>query len=427
MSNLEGKGASDGRRLSRRQILKLGVGVVAGAIGIEATRELCLWDQLRQLLHRNGELVNARRTFLDILNSQPDEGTLEGRIFNHGNIIDLDSEQQAIINRSHGKITDLAIDVLVVGDSNCFESGLKNDHGGPDNQPSSFAQIAQAAIAPSLSSLNIKQMRTFTYAIPGAPSGEGFPQDGILGPMQMGSTSFKENLENGSQLKEVVWVGTGDDWRELVANAPQLISVFSTVLGAENASDTDLRNLLGLKDSLDAIGSQYGKNLQRAVEQVADVNTIRINQGLPGVKFIPVHPLSLLHAHRIPFKTLDGDDSKFKGLEKYVKKVSSDPKDARYYLDLDNIPYGQQIAYLITVAMYRQLETILPQLSQRYPDLDIVPLEFMGLEQTPNFYSIDGHPGQAGIKYLAQALLNISSRGSASENEKPLGSFVTHI
>lgn len=416
----------DRRRFVRDAVLISGIASVSGIAITVATHLKELGEVWAAFQNRdNLQAANeAKDRLMKVIDSYPNEDALEAATFNRGAKIDLRQEQNSKGNHA------LDLDVIVVGDSDTYLYGTKDDHAKPPtSQPHSFAQIAVDALdANETQKLGVNNINVYTYAVPGAPSGNGFWQEGrkygILSEEQLFNEDALNRLRNGDQLKEFVYVATGDDFREVVSDAAQLASVFSSLEDWGKITKDQVNQLSGLIEKARSISEQYGKNVATAAAIVGEINKERIAAGKPGIKFTVAHPWSLRYQDRIPFKALSGDN-KLKGLQGFIEQDTTDPNETdRYFLNIDKIPNGHKIAYVPTAEMRMQLNTVLPHIAAAYPDLEIVPLEWMGLNKQENFYAMsvdgkvdpkgDGHPGPlGGIQSLGQAWLDLHL---ASEN-----------
>lgn len=398
-----------------------GTFLAGSAIGFGTLALAATHPELVDLLlhHPDADVINGARELLTILDSQPSENELRAGIVNRGAKIDLAAERQKVIKNTNGQKNTLRVRTIGIGDSNFYTNGIKNDgthnHPDPQNQPHSFIQVGRNTITPHLQAVGVSSWDSYTFAVPGAPSGDGYPKDkrkyGLMGTEQFYNKDFLDLLEGQEGDEDIVNVvtisATGDDWRLLIKNALTFAHFFSELQHIEHATQADVDKFKDLLAQSAVIAQNYGDHVQECLTKIADINKRRREKGLLDIKVVIAHPFSMLGTDHIPFRTLAGDDDTIRDMGDILVKVNpNDPHDDRHYIDLTKINYGQQIAYLLTVAMYQQLSKRM-QFIKDTTDLEMIPLEWMGLERISDFFFIDGHPGADGTPMQAALFLNL--------------------
>ncbi len=418
------------RKRTRREALEDIAGMSAMALVATTGIEILThpeWMEALKIAITNPEVIPAAKELLHIIEDQPSPEDLRSKIVHRGQKIDLETERQKVITRTHGQIQTIKVRINGLGDSNFYKFGTMHDGSPPDpqDQPHSFTQVGGDTVRPHLEQFGIEEWETDTYAVPGAPSGDGYPQErrkyGLLSIEQFNNPLFQKSLKEektSNTLDVLVISATGDDWRALMENALALANFYSKLENIKKATKKDVEQFKELLAQSNVIAKKYGENLEKCLQQTALINREREAKGLLGVKVILAHPFNMLGVKHIPFRTLAGDDDTAKNLGDILKKVSDDPKDDRHYLDIGNIPYGNKIAYMLTVSMYQQLASSMKKIEDMYPDLQTFPLEWMGLEEVADFFFLDGHPGEKGTPIQAALFLSLFSALHSVTGEK---------
>lgn len=406
--------------------------VIGLAVALGATDYLLTHPEILDLLihHPDGDVLSEGAGLLETVTHQPSEEILRGGIINRGKKIDLEKARQQLIQNTNGRKDKLRVRAITIGDSNIYTEGTMHDGengqmADPKDQPHSFVQVAGGMVEEHLDDVGVSSLETATFAVPGAPSGDGYPQEkrkyGILSTEQFyrkecqdllrkGLGSEKERVEEEDVLNVLTISATGDDWRLLMENALAFASFFSKLDNIKKATKSDIAEFKALLAESDQIGIAYGTHIASVLTQIAEINRMRHDKGLLDIKVVIAHPVSMHGVDQIPFRTLAQDDDTLKGFSDILVKVNPDnPNDDRHYINVEKVLYGHDIAYLLTVAIYSQLSAWVGTLTSIYPEelLDIIPLEWMGLEQIAHFFFKDGHPSADGTILQSALWLNL--------------------
>lgn len=420
-ATLERVDSIGGRPLSRRSFLmRLGA---AAAVAVAEGGGLYVLDRVQQGKRAQQSVEMYLQAKFRAL---PTNAQLTAAIPSGGSIINvvrLDDFQHS--RQASGPINARTV---AVGTSNTFALGTMNDETGPLAQNHAAPQVAIDALdITARDELGLGDLQVWTAAVPGADSGRGNPEDprGLYGVL---TQLADPNLQNwlltagADDLLRVRYETFGlDDLRQLAPTINQLVNVLGDVfkLATSNTVSHDIEQQIdNLEERLNAIAAQFGQNLVTAAGIVQQLNATRQSHKQSEIAFNVVYTWDIGRQDRVPFSAITGgnNDPRVRSVLKPDKVDPNFPN--RYYLDMNAIPYGHQIAHWAWVKMFEAQNAAIGTIQQRYPGLTIITEQLQDINKDGRFYWVklpggvlipqgDGHPGivegeLGGIQQLAQ-------------------------
>lgn len=414
---------------SRRKFLER-LGAVAAVAALEGAG-VYVFDRVRQS-------EQAQQTVAAYLKSKfghlPTNEQLAAAIPSGGSIVHVLRLDD--IQREQNTSGPVNARTVAVGTSNTFALGTMDDKAGPLAQAHAAPQVAVDALGVSeRAELGLGNLDVWTAAVPGADSGRGNPEDprGMYGVLtQLNNPEMQQWLlaAGADDLLRIRYETFGlDDLRKLAPTIDQLVSVLGDVfkLATSNTMPGDIEHQVDiLEGNLDVIAAQFGQNLVAAAAIVNQLNETRQAQKQSEIAFNVVYTWDIGRQDRVPFSAIAGgnDDPRVKHV---LKPDQVDPNfPNRYYLDMNAIPYGHQIAHWAWVKMFQAQNAALRTIQSRYPAMTIITEQLQDINKQDRFYWVklpggvlipqgDGHPGMiegkmGGIQQLAQRDLAVWSR-----------------
>lgn len=234
-----------------------------------------------------------------------------------------------------------------------------------------------------------------------------------------------------------------DDLRKLAPTIGELAGILSDVfrLATSDTITKDIeRKIDELETRLGVIANEFRDNMIAAGDIVADLNRQRRdrsrfgsngagsrNEHDPSEMVLDfVYTWDIGRQARIPFSAIDGKNNDPR-LQAVLKQDLVDPNfPNRYYLDMEAIPYGHDIAHWAWVLMFEAQNEAIREIARRYPEQTIVTEELQDVNQDDKFYWVqlpggvlipkgDGHPGLVvdeigGAQMLAGEFLDVWRR-----------------
>ncbi len=415
--------------MDRRQALRLGVVAVLGLALAGGTYGINKETERGQ---QAKETIDAylKAKFAGL----PDQERLAAGIPYGGNIIHVLRLDD--IQRRYSMAGPVSIRLGAVGTSMSYGLGTMDDHTGPLNQPHSVPQRGFGALGPDArQQLGIGDTQVWMGATPGADSGWGNSDDprGLYGLLTQLSNADMWTWLMAAGLNELPIVRYEtfglDDLRKLAVTIHQFADLVNNLFQFftdDRFTDRAKGYIDVLEAKLKGIALDFGNNIVLAAAMIDEHNKELRAQGRVEMPFTMVYTQDVGKGDRIPFSAIDGNNND-PSVQRILKPDKVDLNFLnRWFLDLNAMPYGHDIASWAWTLMFQAQNAALVRIRQLFPDL-VVPVELqLNINDGGDFYPVkrpdglwipegDGHAGiiiggKSGLEKAGRAVLTIYER-----------------
>lgn len=340
------------------------------------------------------------------------------------------------IQRRYNMSGPIGIREAAVGTSMSYGLGTMDDHTGPLNQPHAVPQRGFGALSPAARQLlGIDSAEAWMGAVPGADSSWGNSSDprGLYGLLtQLSSADMWAWLQAAgpNELPIVRYETFGlDDLRQLAVTIHEFADLANDLfrfLTDDKFTDKAKAYIDVVEAKLKGIALGFGNNMVAAAAMVNEYNKELRAQDKAEMAFTAVYSPNVGKGDRIPFSAIDGNNND-PSIQRILRPDEVDLNFLnRWFLDLNAMPYGHEIATWAWTLMFQAQNAALVRIRQLFPGL-IIPVELqLDVNDGDDFYPVkrpdglwipegDGHAGivvggKSGLEKSGKATLTIYER-----------------